>query len=69
MHLKLVMSGKRNVTNKTISKFAKGLGLNTRETDYFGKPRYFFSIRRFESESRVPLEIETDPALLENGID
>ena len=33
--LKLVMEGKRNLTRPMVEKFAVGLGLNRKETDYF----------------------------------
>lgn len=45
MHLQLVMRGKRNLTQKTLVKFAQGLGLKGREADYFENLVYFSQAR------------------------
>lgn len=41
VHLQLVMNGKRNLTHKTLVKFAQGLDLKGREAEYFESLVYF----------------------------
>lgn len=78
-HLRLVMSGQRNLTHKTIPLFLRGLGLRTREARYFETLVYFSQaqvsdekIRHFHSLERIrqakaakPLSERQDHVLFE----
>lgn len=51
-HLRLVMSGARNLTYKTLPKFARGLGLSEQEAEYFENLVYFTQARSSSEKSR-----------------
>lgn len=52
MHLRLVMTGERNLTQKTLPKFARGLGLAEKESEYFENLVYFTQARASSDKLR-----------------
>ena len=51
-HLTLVMSGERNLTYKTLPKFARGLGLTEQEAEYFENLVYFTQAKSSSEKTR-----------------
>lgn len=50
MHLKLVMTGERNLSHKSIKSFIKGLGLKSKEATYFENMVYFNQTKNSEEQ-------------------
>lgn len=51
MHLQLVMKGQRNLSNRSIQKFARGLRLKTKEAEYFEALVYFGQSKATEEKA------------------
>lgn len=59
MHLKLVMTGKRNLTHKTIPKFARGLELKKRDAEYFENLVYFCQSKTPDEKTQFLQKMES----------